>query len=173
MRYPVFIYLIFCVTCSLLAPDIGADDIFFPSRVDNGSFEEWSGGSLLDWQGEGWIDADPADPLLGDYAVQLSNVMPWDGYLYQEFPYRSGPLRFGFACWSWWTAGDKIIVRFFDAQMEEISYRRWDSYGGDWQITFEVLRPPAGTATIRVELVPMLDGEGILIVDHLFMIPVK
>ncbi len=162
-----------CMFVLLQAGTVRAGEIFFPSCIDNGSFEEWSGNHLLDWEGEGWIHADPAEPFIGQYAVLLDNVMPWEGYLYQEFPYRSRPILFGFACRSRWEAGDKIIVRYFDAGGGEISFRRWDSHAGNWQVTFEVLHPPAGTASIRVELIPMLDGIGFLYVDHVFMIPAQ
>ncbi len=56
--------------------------------------------------------------------------------------------------------------------MQEISRQSWLSWPGDWQIILTTLRPPDGTATLRIELIPQLDGIGELIVDHVFMVPI-
>lgn len=157
---------------SVNVPPIQADDIAFPSLVTNGSFEEWGPSFPIGWRGEGWISADQADPFYGEYTVQLTNVMPWDGYLYQDFPYHDGSVLFGCAHWSAYISGDEIIVRYFDSEMNEISHREWESHSSDWGIILELLHPPEETSVIRVELVPMLDGIGILVTDHVFMIPV-
>jgi hypothetical protein len=173
MRFSGFVLSVVLFTAISVTPSaVRADDIVFPSFVTNGSFEEWGHYLPNGWHGYGSINAYQADPFYGEYAVQLTNAMPWDGYLYQEIPYRGGPVLFGCAHWSAFLLGDEIIVRYLDAEMNEISHRVWESRSGDWRVIMELLRPPVETWVIRVELVPMLDGIGMLIVDHLFMIPI-
>ena len=148
-----------------------AGQICFPSEIANGSFEDWGPQYPTGWERYMTVNASPTDPLLGQHAVELSNGQPWDGYLYQDFPCPAYPLFFGCAHWSWNGWGDEIAVIYFDGAMQEISRQIWESGTGGWQLIKTVLRPPDGTATIRVALVPMLDGLGVLVVDHVFMIP--
>ncbi len=154
-----------------MSSSLQAGAIWFPSRITNGSFERWQGNSPVGWKEAGWISASPTDPFLGEYAVELSNSQPWAGFIYQEFSYSSGSFLFGCAHWSWYNWGDKIWIIYYDAQMNQISSQSWYSHPGDWQIILTVLRPPEDTATIRIELEPQLDALGILIVDHVFVVP--
>jgi hypothetical protein len=153
---------------------LSADEIWFPSRIVNGSFEEWEGPySPTGWIRTGYAACSQAEPFLGAYAVDVGNSQPWDGYLYQDISYRSGALLFGCAHRSLALWGpDEIVVSYLNASMQEISCQNWVSEGPDWQFILTVLRPPEGTRTIRVKLVPMLDALGELIVDHVFLIPV-
>jgi hypothetical protein len=155
-------------TASLLA-----DAIWFPSFVTNGSFEEWKNNQPIGWKRVGPVSTHQAEPFLGTYAVELNNSMPWDGYLYQDIPYHGGSFLFGCAHWSEYSWGDKIVVVYFDSDMEEISRQKWDCYAGPWQIIRTILRPPGRTATVRIELIPMLDGLGTLYVDHVLLIPLR
>jgi hypothetical protein len=165
---------IFAILLWAAASPIVADEIWFPSRVRNGSFEEWEGPyAPSGWSTSGWAGCSQADPLLGEYSVDVFNGMPMDGYLYQDISYRSGALLFGCAHRSVAVWGpDEIIVSYLDASAQEISSQSWLSADPEWQFILTILRPPGGTRTIRIKLRPMEDALGELIVDHVFMIPV-
>jgi len=150
-----------------------ADEIWFPSRVTNGSFEEWQEPYVpVGWWLSGWASCSPADPFLGKYSVVVANGQPWDGYLYQDIPYRTGTLLFGGAHRTTGWEPNEIILSFLDASMQEISNQRWLSEDSRWQFILTTLQPPDGTCTIRIKLRPFEDGLADLFVDHMFMIPV-
>ena len=76
----LFVLFLFSVSFASLS----ADSIWFPSRVTNGSFEEWRPHKPVGWKKSGTVECYQAEPFLGNHAVHLANAQPWSGYLYQE-----------------------------------------------------------------------------------------
>jgi len=151
--------------------DLAAYRIWFPSLVRNGSFEQWNG-SPTGWHELGLVEVSPSEPFLGHYAVEIANAQVWENFLYQDVPYDGGAVTFGCAIKSSWPGvADAVRVVFLDSEGNEISVRSWNAEYGDWRIVLAVIRPPDGTATMRIELVPGVDYSGRLYVDHVFMIP--
>lgn len=168
--FPLIVtFMLFLGTGS--GPLVG-DEIWFPSRVTNGSFEEWGPYKPVGWVRWNLDYCAQEEPFLGEYSVRLMNGQPWDAYLYQDVSYRGGALLFGCAHRSPGWGSDEIIVSYLNAAGQEISHESWWSAGPQWQFILTVIRPPAGTTTMRVKLVPTVDGLGDLIVDHVFMIPI-
>lgn len=169
--------IFFLIVTSMLFLGTGSgllvgDEIWFPSRVTNGSFEEWGPYKPVGWVRWNLDYCAQEEPFLGESSVRLMNGQPWDASLYQDIPYRGGALLFGCAHRSSGLLSDEIIVSYLNESGQEISFQRWWSEGSEWQLILTALRPPEGTRTIRVKLVPRVDGLGDLIVDHVFMIPI-
>ncbi|MFQ6104077.1 MAG: hypothetical protein ACE5OP_07265 [Candidatus Glassbacteria bacterium] len=149
-----------------------ADPIWFPSRVTNGSLEQWANDKPVGWRKTGLITTTQFDPFLGQYSVRVRNFQPWHDYLYQDITYSGGSFLFGCAHRSTgWLVGGEITIVYLDSMGQEISRRYWYCYPGDWQIILTILGPPEETATISIRLVPIEDDSGDVIVDHVFMIP--
>jgi hypothetical protein len=152
-----------------------AHQIYFPSRVENGSFEEWASrdnGSFLPvgWHTHGFVDVSQAQPFIGDHSVELWTG-PGGGNLYQDFSYQRGALLFGcaFIEIDW---GGRLTVSYRDEFGDPLFWQSWGPTNPDWDVVLEVLHPPAGTHSIKIELVPVGDSLGGIIVDHIFMIPI-
>ncbi len=151
-----------------------ADAIWFPSRVYNGSFERWQQYKPSGWMKAGSICSTRTGSFLGEHAVELSNGQPWESSLYQNIAYESGTLLFGCAHHSENDiySGNRIDLVYLDAAEQEIGRRSWESAGLDWEIILTPISPPGGTETIRIELIPQVEGIDYLTVDHVFLIPV-